>query len=422
MKQKIYANHKIIIKGKMGEEKDWRICISEITPPTNVSFIIDGYGTEYGAIKKISWDFGDSTKINTITNRKQDPKDFECLHTFKTKNIKELGSLNVQASVYTEEMVYITPHFKIESFNLFPANHYVHPEQFKQQIVQYYKDDNLTEDLAKAVQAIATRLAFAPNFINYCVDEKTQAITAYGPKSWKTIQRGDRILTFDRKNMKTKWGKILDIFINEHYSGEMWDLRGPGINALVTPDHKFMTLSGLKPVNTISNTEHLILNSESPHRQGDENTIIILSFNKIKIKKIQVKDKVIWCPQTEYGTWVCTRNRTTYITSNTYREEMIGDALIKMFEAVCAHKFDPDKGNPFSYFTKIAFHAFCNRIKREKKMREALSMYQEEVYRDLIIEGIIPAQPIEHKDEENIDPALEEEKGEEEEESEETCE
>jgi len=73
----------------------------------------------------------------------------------------------------------------------------------------------------------------------------------------------------------------------------------------------------------------------------------------------------------------------------TYREEMVGDALIKMIKALREHKFDPDKGNPFSYFTKIAFHAFCKRIKGEKKHRQTILDYQNEVYETLIGEGII---------------------------------
>ena len=73
----------------------------------------------------------------------------------------------------------------------------------------------------------------------------------------------------------------------------------------------------------------------------------------------------------------------------TYREEMVGDALIKMIKALREHKFDPEKGNPFSYFTKIAFHAFCKRIKGEKKHRQTILDYQNEVYETLIGEGII---------------------------------
>ncbi|MDD4109989.1 MAG: hypothetical protein PHS54_00385 [Clostridia bacterium] len=74
----------------------------------------------------------------------------------------------------------------------------------------------------------------------------------------------------------------------------------------------------------------------------------------------------------------------------TYREEMVGDAIIRMIEALTSQKFDPLKGNPFSYFTKIAFHAFCNRIKKEKKIRQTIINYQNEVYGGLRSEGILP--------------------------------
>ncbi len=74
----------------------------------------------------------------------------------------------------------------------------------------------------------------------------------------------------------------------------------------------------------------------------------------------------------------------------TYREDMIGDAIIKMFKALREKKFNPKKGNAFSYFTKIAFHAFCNRIKKEKKCKDTLNNYQEETYNNLIDSGYIP--------------------------------
>jgi len=69
----------------------------------------------------------------------------------------------------------------------------------------------------------------------------------------------------------------------------------------------------------------------------------------------------------------------------TYKEDMVGDAIYKMLLAIKNKKFDLDsKYNPFSYFTTVAFHAFINRIKKEKKQREIVSEYQESVYDDLM--------------------------------------
>lgn len=68
-----------------------------------------------------------------------------------------------------------------------------------------------------------------------------------------------------------------------------------------------------------------------------------------------------------------------------YKDDMIGDAIVKMFSALQQHKFKVDSGyNPFSYFTTIAYHAFINRIKKEKKHREVLTEYQETVYDELL--------------------------------------
>ena len=48
-----------------------------------------------------------------------------------------------------------------------------------------------------------------------------------------------------------------------------------------------------------------------------------------------------------------------------YRDEMVGDAIVKMMAALKHKKFNLDSGySPFSYFTTIAFHAFINRIKK----------------------------------------------------------
>lgn len=77
-----------------------------------------------------------------------------------------------------------------------------------------------------------------------------------------------------------------------------------------------------------------------------------------------------------------------------YKDEMIGDAIVKMFSALRLKKFDLSSGNnPFSYFTTIAFHAFINRIKKEKKQRQVMTEYQEMVYDELASEYQINTGP-----------------------------
>lgn len=68
-----------------------------------------------------------------------------------------------------------------------------------------------------------------------------------------------------------------------------------------------------------------------------------------------------------------------------YRDEMIGDAVVKMYQALKYKKFKLDKGfSPFSYFTTIAFHAFISRIKKEKKHHQLITDYRERNYDSLI--------------------------------------
>jgi DNA-directed RNA polymerase specialized sigma24 family protein len=62
---------------------------------------------------------------------------------------------------------------------------------------------------------------------------------------------------------------------------------------------------------------------------------------------------------------------------------MIGDALIKMYAALKYKKYKFEtKSNPFSYFTTIAYHAFINRIKKEKKHHATITSYKEKVYEE----------------------------------------
>jgi hypothetical protein len=76
-----------------------------------------------------------------------------------------------------------------------------------------------------------------------------------------------------------------------------------------------------------------------------------------------------------------------------YKTEMIGDAVIKMITALTRKRFKCNSGyNPFSYFTKVAYRAFQNSIKKEKKEHDTIHRYQNEVYTLLTESGQIPFQ------------------------------
>lgn len=90
----------------------------------------------------------------------------------------------------------------------------------------------------------------------------------------------------------------------------------------------------------------------------------------------------------------------------TYKDDMIGDALIKMYSALSRKKYSFDtESNPFSYFTTIAFNAFINRIKKEKRHHEAEKNYREKLYEEIMTDpengGVyIYVKPISDDDEE----------------------
>ena len=70
-----------------------------------------------------------------------------------------------------------------------------------------------------------------------------------------------------------------------------------------------------------------------------------------------------------------------------YKDDMIGDALIKMYAALKYKKYKfENNSNPFSYFTTIAYHAFINRIKTEKKHHQAITNYKEKMYEEYMVD------------------------------------
>lgn len=78
--------------------------------------------------------------------------------------------------------------------------------------------------------------------------------------------------------------------------------------------------------------------------------------------------------------------------SYSFKTEMQGDAIVKMMTALRRKRFKCGEGyNPFSYFTKVAYHAFQNCIKKSKKDFDTLKRYQQEIYEDNVCSGYIPA-------------------------------
>ena len=71
-----------------------------------------------------------------------------------------------------------------------------------------------------------------------------------------------------------------------------------------------------------------------------------------------------------------------------YKSEMISDSNFKMVKALNQKKYDPTRGNPFSYFSKICYRAFVNIIKKEHRIADATRRYQTEMYDELSLTGL----------------------------------
>jgi hypothetical protein len=127
------------------------------------------------------------------------------------------------------------------------------------------------------------------------------------------------------------------------------------------------------------------------------------------VKKKKAKDKVHYVNSKEFEDEIRCYYKTGYISEKlgesltkianglsyapnfinySYKDEMIGDAIVKMFSALRNKKFKLDTGfSPFSYFTTIAFHAFINRIKKENKHHAVLNEYRDKVYTELMLDS-----------------------------------
>lgn len=67
--------------------------------------------------------------------------------------------------------------------------------------------------------------------------------------------------------------------------------------------------------------------------------------------------------------------------TQTWKEDMVGDAIIKMFAALKKKQYNIESDyNPFSYFNTIAWNAFSNRIKKENRQHKGLTEYRQQVY------------------------------------------
>jgi hypothetical protein len=262
-----------------------------------------------------------------------------------------------------------------------------------------------TENLGLMYMMLADRYAQRGNWRGYCVDTETEALTKRGWLKYDTITEQDEILSYS--NGQLTWSKIKSIYRGE-FDGLMHYICGPyQINMLITPGHKLLTTNGLKKVEELTKDDVIILTgkkvddteSYSPSESDintkqivvtklgsisayDSQKKIFYIFNNLTLKFSDLKfygeascdnvvptypyKGIVWCPQTEYGTFVCRRNGAVHLTGNTYIDEMKGQAILQLSQV--GLQFDESKSeNPFAYFTSVVNNSFTRILNLEKK-------------------------------------------------------
>lgn len=213
----------------------------------------------------------------------------------------------------------------------------------------------MTDRLANMCMQLVERYGQRGNWRGYCVDEATEALTKRGWLSMDEITMTDEIMSFREDELT--WSKILDIY-KDVYSGPMHHIVDTNADMLVTPNHKLVTQYGLKPFEKID----------------PEDTITLFPSQKISFRELLQNYKEeeytgrIWCPKTEYGTFVARRNGTVYVTGNTYLDEMKSQALFQL--AQIALQFDESRSetpNPFAYYTSAIQNSFTRILNLEKR-------------------------------------------------------
>lgn len=220
----------------------------------------------------------------------------------------------------------------------------------------------ITDKLGMMYMELANRFARKGNYRNYCVDAKTEALTQRGWQSINSLISSDIILSCDPETHELKWSTIKDIYRNDDYDGKMYKLEADNFDAYVTEGHKWLTNNGLKTIDDLDVDDILILD---PINEDFKCAAKNIRYGNVSVTT-EIYNGTVWCPSTEYGTFIARRNDTIYVTGNSYKEDMVDRAIEQLVSAGLS--FDESKtDNPFAYFTVCCTTSFTSVLNEEKK-------------------------------------------------------
>ena len=120
----------------------------------------------------------------------------------------------------------------------------------------------MTERLGMMFMMLVERYSSRSNWRGYCYDDQTELLTQRGWLRHDQINMEDKTLSHNMDDGHLVWSDIRHIYRN-HYSGKMFKLDLIGLDALVTPGHKFVTTEGLKEAELLKETDRLVLMGDS---------------------------------------------------------------------------------------------------------------------------------------------------------------
>ncbi len=120
----------------------------------------------------------------------------------------------------------------------------------------------MTERLGLMFYKLVEKYSMRSNWRSYCYDDQTQLLTKRGWLSHDEITMDDIALSYNMDDGHLIWSKINHIY-RDHYDGNMFQMSVIGLDALVTPGHKFITDSGLKEAELLKETDRIILMGNS---------------------------------------------------------------------------------------------------------------------------------------------------------------
>ncbi len=145
-----------------------------------------------------------------------------------------------------------------------------------------------------------------------CVDEHTEIFTADGWKFIKDISDDEKIITLNEETRATEVQAINKKIVLD-YNGIMYNITGPEIDMMLTPNHNMLLCDGDNQLFSMYAKQFI---------QLDRSNITIINYSyehiclsTVKIEEVQHDGKV-YCVNVQNGTWLMRRNGKIAWTKN----------------------------------------------------------------------------------------------------------